>query len=390
MKINIPDALNKTRRWIGNETRKYLTDTSEINEPTAGALWSKISPDLEKALTIYDMKESPSTPDSTWIPLRESKASCQRDLDKILDKLLEVLEMCGAVGYRERIRSLQADITTSNGRIGLCRERMPSAPSEASLNPVEGLWTGSREGLMDQIADENDRIAEREGQIGSLKTAFHEHLQALGVDLSPEEADSFLLRPQDGVVSIAAVITNIGRLTEQLQRLVDQSGENPSHTKKYYGVYVLLVLAVDRIQKHFVNEVDENFIPKLGRYEEEAGENIARAQALISSGGSKELLLGNISAGMRTIEACRIFADTLRDQKRTIADRNRETQRTLAEAANTYKTVRLSLDVAELIGQCQAAFRALRELRLPPLRTFQNVQLNDEMQRLAERIVEKE
>ncbi len=87
-----------------------------------------------------------------------------------------------------------------------------------------------------------------------------------------------------------------------------------------------------------------------------------------------------------TVKACRVFADTLQSQGSAIANRNRETQRTLADAVNTYKTVRLSLDVAGLIGQCQAAFQALRELRLPQLRTFQNLQLKGELERLAERV----
>jgi hypothetical protein len=139
-----------------------------------------------------------------------------------------------------------------------------------------------------------------------------------------------------------------------------------------------------------MNDVDEVFIPKLRGFEEEASQNIANAQVLISSGGAKELLLANISAGESTIEACRFFADTLRSQGRAIADRNRETQRTLADAAHTYKTVRLSLDVAGMIGQCQAAFQALRELKLPQLRTFQNLQLKGELERLAARIVDKE
>jgi hypothetical protein len=35
------------------------------------------------------------------------------------------------------------------------------------------------------------------------------------------------------------------------------------------------------------------------------------------------------------------------------------------------------------------AFKALRELSLPQLRTFQNIQMNDELQRLAERLADK-
>ena len=71
-------------------------------------------------------------------------------------------------------------------------------------------------------------------------------------------------------------------------------------------------------------------------------------------------------------------------------DDNRKVRVLQAAAVNTYRTVCLSLNVAELIGYCDAAFRALRELRLPPLKPFQGIQLTEEMQKLAERVIAKE
>ena len=66
-----------------------------------------------------------------------------------------------------------------------------------------------------------------------------------------------------------------------------------------------------------------------------------------------------------------------------------DTLRVLGAAANTYRTVRIATDVRRVFGECQAAFKGLRELSLPALRTFQNVQLNEELQQLAERVALK-
>ncbi len=60
----------------------------------------------------------------------------------------------------------------------------------------------------------------------------------------------------------------------------------------------------------------------------------------------------------------------------------------LDAAINTYQAVRLSLNVAEMMRDNAKAFSALRQVRLPRLRTFQNLQLRAEMQRLAERMRE--
>jgi hypothetical protein len=391
--MNVRDAVDQAGRLIEGvhrQTRNLLGRNSDTEEPTAGELWTKASSALEKALDIYDRKESPNTPESSWIPGRTTKSSCQEDLDSILDTVLAVLGICGAAGYRQRIRDLQADNAVSQTRIVRYRERALSAPAEQSQNFAQGLVGQSKEALRDSIADETDRIAERNRQIENLKAGFREHLKHIGISVPPETADPFLLPVEDDIVSMAAVISNIGGITEQLQHLVDESKEAPTETKRYYGMYVLLVFAVDRIQTQFVNEVDGRFLSKISQYQFEAAQHIADAQGQISRGGPREQLTANIAANQRNIEACRLMAETLKSHRRSVLDENQRVRVLEAAAVNTYKTVRLSFNVGELIGYCAAAFRALRELRLPQLRPFQNVRLSEELQKLAERVVSEE
>ena len=54
---------------LHRQARAYFSGNSDTEEPTAGDIWEKASPDLEKALAIYDKKESPDTRASTWVPL---------------------------------------------------------------------------------------------------------------------------------------------------------------------------------------------------------------------------------------------------------------------------------------------------------------------------------
>ncbi len=413
--MNVQEVVGYAGRVIEDihrQARSYLKDNSGTEEVGSGELWEKISSDLESALAAFDKKELRDTPRFRWNPLRktvgiiakkassdtseyswnpfcDSQESCQADLDKILDGVLAILGTCGAAGYRTRIRQLQAEIGASQNRIANYREQMLSASPEQSQNFVQTVIVSSREGLQDNIADETDRVAEKGHQIENLKAGFREHLQHIGITVSPETADSFLLPVEDHIVSMAAVISNIGGLTEQLQNLVDESKEAPAEAKRYYGIYVLLVFSVDRIQNHFIKTIDESFIPRLCEFQQEAVENIADARAQLSGGGPKEQLAANVAAGERTVDACRLMIDTLQSHKRTVLDENKKV-RILAQAAvNTYRTVRLSNDVAELIGYCESAFGALRDLKLPPLRPFQSVQLNAELQSLSERLVNK-
>lgn len=391
--MNVRDAVDQAGRLIDGvhrQTRNLFRRNSDTEEPTAGELWTKAAPALEKALDIYDCKESPETPESSWIPGRTTKSSCQEDLNSILDTVLAVLGTCGAAAYKQRIRDLQTDNAASQTRIARYRERALSAPAEQSQNFAEGLVVQSKEALRDSIADETDRISERNRQIESLKAGFREHLKHIGISVPAETADSFLLPVEDDIVSMAAVISNIGGVTEQLQHLVDESKEAPTETKRYYGMYVLLVFAVDRIQTQFVNEVDGRFLPKIAEYQVEAAQHIADAQAQISRGGPRDQLTANIAANQRNIEACHLMTEILKSHRRSVVDENRKVRVLEAAAVNSYRTVRLSFSVGELIGYCEAAFRALRELRLPQLRPFQNVRLNEELQKLAERVVSEE
>jgi hypothetical protein len=293
--MNVQSVAGQAGRLIEDvhrQARSHFVGNSKIQEWTAGELWQETSPELERALAVYERKESADTPESTWIPFRNSKAGCQKDLDKTLDAPLVVLGACAAAGHSTRIRNLQADVTASQSRIAKYREEMLSAPSGQSQNFVEGLLVLNKEALRDQVADENDRIAGKMQQIESLKVGFREHLQSISIGASPKSADSFLLPIEDDIVSMAADICNIGHLTVQLQHLVDESNEAPSQTKRYYGMYVLLVFAVDRIQNHFVNQIDEIFTPRLRGFERDAARDMADAKAQRSRGGPKEQLTG--------------------------------------------------------------------------------------------------
>jgi hypothetical protein len=362
---------------------------SEAN--TSAELWGKVCPQLEEALGLYDKRDSDSVPEKTWNPLGNTKASYEQQIEKILDTVIRVLEISGAGECRKEVKTLHQAVTESQQRIAKCHEQLLSAPPEASLAIWEKPWKRSRESVEESIAAEERTIADIDRQIGELKERFRNQLQQIGIEAFDGDID-FLLMPvtQDDFVSMAAVVSNISTLTTQLEGLTEKSKELPPQARRYYGMYLLLVYAIDRLQVRFIQEIDHVHLPKLHAFEEEARRNIAEAKNQISSGGPREQLRANIDAARTTIEACHCLAGTLRDQKNAIAGENEQTKLMLDAAINTYKTVRLSLNVAELMSDCRKAFQALRRLRLPKLRTFQNLQLKSEMQRLAERMLDRE
>jgi hypothetical protein len=408
-------ALLKIARAKNKDLELLFTILWSINAPPSLRALPRVARNLRKSLLILQLRyqidltaaglgEWPEmlrwlasdleVPDSRWLDFKwlsgETKASCRADLDKILDQLLMVLGACGAESIREAVSNLEAAIASARARIAENERRLLAAPQRESQGIIDGFLTTSHETVEEEIASDQERIESAKQQIAGLTAVFRERLAAIGVCLSSEETDTYLLPIEDDIVQMAAVITNVGRLSEQLQELVQRSQEAPEETLRYYGSYVLLILAVDRIEKHFVARVDGELLPSLGQIEQEARQYIAEAGAQIGRGGPVELLSANISSNKITISGCGMFADVLQSQRKDIAERNRETMILLDAAINTYKTAKAGVGLAMLIGKCQMDFSALRELRLSPLRVFQNIQLTGEMQRLAARATKRE
>jgi len=149
---------------------------------------------------------------------------------------------------------------------------------------------------------------------------------------------------------------------------------------------VVLIRIMDRLQREFVATVREEMIPRLRQYREEARDLIAQAQRNMRQGGNKAIGEQNIASNQLTIEATGFYVDYLNDQAAAVEARNRRLQPDLLDAVNTYDTVLLSSQVAELLQQGSRNFAALLELEVPELRGFENAELRAEFERLTRRM----
>jgi hypothetical protein len=383
----------KERRELETPTGGFTIERVSGHHDELGSgfeLWDKTSPQLERALSFYDRLSSESLPETAWLG-KPSKEKYKKEIDAIIDVVLDVLGTCVAVDIREEIKSLQEGIDEAQQLVGEYRELSLTAPPKSSLSLPNALWTKSKEGCIQAITEHLATVEQMRQQITEIKGRFRAQLQEMGIEVAEDDVDELLLPiTQDDIVTMSAVIRNVAGITEQLERLIEASMELPSQTRRYYGVYLLLVYAIAFVQARYVREIEHVHIPKLHKFEEEARKNIAEAQTQILRGGPREQLKANIDASKTTIQACQCLATALVEQKSVVARENEKTQRMYAAAVNTYRTVRLSLNVAGLIRDCQKAFQALRQLHVPSMRPFQNLQLKEEMQHLAERMIREE
>jgi flagellar biosynthesis chaperone FliJ len=338
---------------------------------------------LEKATEAYEEHES--LPEShLW---KEDRESNQARIDRLLDEAIEALELSGLEDVRRELRELEGQVDELERRIARDREARISAPRADELNALEDAYTTSVEEYEERIAEAEAAVEERRARAEELRDRFVDELRAIGVDIDREAAESLLASVSgDDFVQLCVVFDNVRLMTEQLQELTEQSGERLDVARRYYGLYVVLIRIMDRLQRDFVDTVRTERIPKLGELAEAARENIRDAERNMRTGGDREIGLRNVEANRLTIEATRIYTEYLAEQAAEIERQNRALEVRLRDAENTYDTVRVSSQVAEILRESVRDLDALLELEVPKLRGFENRELQEEFLRLTDEL----
>ena len=360
------------------------TPRKQEQEP-AGEEFERVLPTLEETLELLDKEEN--LPKRTWL-WGEDQRSNRRRIDVLLDEAIESLGISGLNEARDQIHELEQQVRDTRRTISEYQRKRVSAPKHDSLGVVGKTLKTTREDYDKLISEEEANIAEWENEMTRLRGEFAGSLRGIGLELD-EEAVAGLLASVTGddVVSMAIVFDNVRRVTDQLQNLTEQSGEDLETAKRYYGMYVVLVEVLNHIQQSFIDQVKEDHVPALRKFEEQATKNIEEAQDLIRGGkGDEAVLRGNITANETTRRAAQLYVSYLEQQAQMVEAENEQVKKTLATARNTYATVKLSSDLATLMESGRQSFNTLMKLKLPYLREFKNDALRREFERMTEQL----
>lgn len=360
-------------------------DAAEAMRQRVGKLFENVLPTLDSARELVDRHSS--LPTSSIIPFKEDQQSNSAAINELLDDAIQILSDSEVSDYRQRIRDSVAAIATAREDIADFRRQKISASWAKDQSNIEKVnpFSVSKESLDDSIALEQKKIKEHQQNLVELKQTFAKELSAIGVEVDDAGVDALLSSVSgDDIVTMAVVFDNIKQLTTQLQTLTEESGEALQTSKKYYGMYVVMVQVMDRIQKTFVRDITEKHIPKLNRYAEQADKNIGQAKSLIKrDAGDRKTLLANIESNQLTRETAELYVGYLKRNAALIEGENKRAQKNLATAMNTYDTVKLSSDVAALMSTGRRDFETLMKLQVPSLREFGNKEIRKEFERLT-------
>lgn len=380
------ESLSATDKPEAGKLSEKQETLAEDVKRRLGVLFEDGLPKLKEALKLYDKHES--LPDKTYI-FGDDKISNQSEIDDLLDEAVRAFGVSRIKDLRDTIRQLQKQIRDAYQRVADYRQKRITAPvekEEGLLNKVNPFAT-TREDYDKMISADLKNIKAWEKEIEIKKREFIEALRDIGLQVSDQAADTLLFSVSgDDMVAMSVVFDNIKLMTQQLQQLTDENKEALDQAKRYYGMYVVMVRIMDRMQKQFLSDIENKYTPQLQEYIKQADKNIAQARKLLDEGGDRNILLSNIESNAVTRKAAELYIEYLKEQKEMISYENKQVEKTLAAAVNTYRTVKLSSDVASLIKTGRRNFDALMKIRMPYLREFQNDVIRRELKLMTEKL----
>ena len=336
---------------------------------------------LDNALDLFD--DSLKRPDQDDLPFYDfvsrTKESQARKIDGYLDVAGEAMGVSSISKRRQRIADLRNTMTETQRNITIYKRKRISAPDK-TYNPL----VTTKSGYDEKIAAGEQTILQAEDAVEQEKDQLVTDFAKIGMNLNATDVDELLDSiTGDEFVRVTIVFDNAKKFAAELERLTNDSGEDLEAAKEYYGVYLMLLQAMSRLQQKFVTNVDEEYLPKLDGFVQQARENMNEAEEAIKLGGDEKILRNNIANNQLTYDAAILYKDGLREQRRQMVIANVACKKNILTAQNTYKTVALSKDLAELMSASRRAFDSITGLSIPDLRPFKNERMKDALSEIT-------
>jgi hypothetical protein len=346
---------------------------------------------LSDSLVIHD--EIPTLEKSKL--LGRDQASANNDLNESLDDLMDVFDSEKLKALREQYRRLEDKIAEEEGKQQEYRsEKVLASRDERSLRTkllpgetLKSMVAVSKADYEMLIETSETNISEYHKELSQTLVEMRTYFSEIGLSLSTEQIDVLMSSVVgDDILKMSVVFNAIKDVTLKLEELTNQTGESLEHAKKYYGMVVVLYKLMDRMQTHFIAEIDNNYLPKLQGFKETAQSNIKESQKLISKRVNVKTLKSNVESNELTLKVIALYKRVLMSQRDKVFKANDLTKKEMAVADNTYKTVSLSSAVSGLISDGANNFGKLISLQIPDVREFQNQKIKEEFKLLSQKL----
>ncbi len=340
-----------------------LTPATPRAEESPQALWKE---SREPLLEVIDLEATRGDlPKSKWIG-RDQK-DLDREINKLLDDVLKVMEVSGLTEARETYRALGDRIDRRRTEVRELREATLSADEEKS--PLE-FYKKTREEYLEEIAARETDIQnlkdQQEAQIDLMMEAY----QNMGLKLSGEQVRFYLSSISGSdMMDLSAVFDNVRLLNNQLEELVMQSPDDPEAARRYYGIHVTLIHTMRYAHERVLDRIDHLYLDRIGELEKQNDALMKETKDLIrfSDPEHQGLLQSSLNTQEVTADALVLYREHLQNVRDQVYEGQKALDQRFKVAMNAYQTINIAATLAAEMQSAVKDLSALRNMHLPAL-----------------------
>jgi len=382
--IKISDISKEAKSlWETNTKSKSidLTDTNskKAREEHFDTIWEDVIEELEKGLSINERMES--APQSAIFGA--DKISIRREFDRVLDDIINLLLDDNLLNYKDKIREAESDITNLKKSILKYREKKIIAPQESHIKTTKTQY-------QEKIVYAKREIARQESIILNTKLSMSRNFAELGITLTPEQIDVLLARVDgDDIIQMTLVMDVLKQITTQLLGIMQESNEELTVAKKYYGMHMVLLELVVYIQDKFLHKIERDYLPQIDKIIAHTKSVLLRTTKKISKEDNlkrRNIYYQNYQSQQLTLKTAILYRKNLIDEIKQVKKAKIVGQKNLDLSKNTYETVTLSSDLFRIISSSQDMMKAVMKLQIPTIIPFENIQMKEKYKELTREI----
>jgi hypothetical protein len=224
------------------------------------------------------------------------------------------------------------------------------------------------------VATAKTMLAKLKDQNTQLEALVQESLAKEGIELTEAQIRALCASPN--AEDTASMISAFGSLKMITGKMEERLRMKPSQdqAQRYYGAHCVMLMALDKIQKRAMKNIELTHIPKALQIRRDSEATMANAQELLAgpktedlSKNERQALSWNIGSCKKTVEMTHRTEEKLRRNLEIIQRANQKLMSSIATAQNCHRTALLQKEVIALETSHSQEIARIEALTIPEL-----------------------
>ncbi len=310
--------------------------------------------------------------------LREDRLSNESTISQMLESLAVELGSSELYSLIKTYRENDEIVSVARKRIANSEELAKVSSEELvemkTSNPAAAeAIARSKASSSSSTTDANKQIQAAIEQNNELAARIAKSLQSQGFPIDVQSVKNLCAAPdRNDIIGLAQSFRSIQVITKELELMV-LAQPDKNLARKYYATYTVLLMALDKIQRNYMDKIEAVHVPYAKSIISEAEKTIHEAQeallskeALDNAQGAAALGL-NITTCKETIEGARWTILNLETQRKKLIAANRKIGFSIIAARNTHKTLSLQTELAAFMKSSAQELKEVESLALPEM-----------------------